>query len=280
MSDRSFVSEVSSTRVVNCTFSGNRPQGGSIGLEATGMDLINTVILGDVTRNRFNMLEPAVPFAYFETSTLFLSDPPPGIITVSHSLLESMNPVGAGNVDGTGVLPEDVFNSPVHAENAPNLLGDYRLLANSPARNAGLGSANMQDFDLSGAPRVEGVIDIGAREYVAVIVSGPIAEDDDGDGVDNGVEEAIGTLPDVADRDNHRHLDYQDGMLVFGVDPTRTGDYILELRRSDDLVSFPTVVATNEMMNFITTVQGLVEVDDPVPVVDGKVFYRLEVRER
>jgi len=62
-------------------------------------------------------------------------------------------------------------------------------------------------IDARGEPRIQGLIDIGAVELSTEILGGGSFEgDDDGDGIVNGVEIALGTNPNVPDLNNPRNL--------------------------------------------------------------------------
>lgn len=75
---------------------------------------------------------------------------------LQYSLVEARNP-GGSNLDGT--LPA---NAPAFIDAA---LGDFRLSAASPARNAGDNAANPRHTDLASQARIQGgTIDLGAYE--------------------------------------------------------------------------------------------------------------------
>ncbi|WP_411846236.1 right-handed parallel beta-helix repeat-containing protein [Roseibacillus persicicus] len=256
--------EEESVDLVNCTIAANASQADTILLNGFGaLSITNTLIWGNETNRADNRPFPATALG--------------STVTVSHSLLTSLDPAGPGNLDGTNLANDPAFQSPQAASSAPSLLGDYALVATSPVRNVGLGSANSQLTDFLGNPRMQGVIDLGALEYTPFATIGGITDDDDLDGVPNGVEIALGTSPTSADLADPRHLCFEDGQFSFGVDLIEQSDFILRLVRSEDLLSFPVVIATNENTDFTVDAEGLLHLSDPSPAASGRAFYRLEV---
>ena len=173
-------------------------------------------------------------------------------------------------------------------------LGDYGgpthtmpPLPGSPAINSG-GSSNPGGTDQRGFPRfINNFLDIGAVEFQGVAEELEFAfdEDIDGDGTSVGVELAIGTNPRVADLDNRRHLSLSSAngselpQYSFGLDRdqlgSESGEIILKLTRSTDLINFDVVVESNESSPFTGFLDELTATD-PSPPAEGKAFYRLE----
>ena len=83
----------------------------------------------------------------------------PSSISFSYSLVEGLDPLGAGNLDGTNVA------------NTPQFVGpsDLRLLLGSPGIDVGNWDS-ATPLDLSGNPREIGTIDMGAYELAPVYV--------------------------------------------------------------------------------------------------------------
>ena len=202
--------------------------------------------------------------------------------TFSHCLFEGEVLSGIGNLDGTLAANDPLFLDPTVPGTESAVNGDFRLAPGSPARNAGLDSANPEPFDLSGIARIEGMIDLGAYEYFSTLtVGGGLHDDSDGDGVSNGIERAIGSLLGSSDPQNNRRLGLMNSSstLSFGVDEAEQTNLILKLVRSTDLNTFPVTIASNEFGPYTVPASGILSVTDPDPPA-GSAFYRLEVTER
>ncbi len=147
----------SSASLVNVTFSGNQATTGGAMYNA-GSDggtcspsLVNVIVWGNTANTG---------------GQIFNNSATP---TLRDSLVEGGCPSGA--TCGGGMLSDDPrFVNPIAATNAPTTTGDYRLLATSPAINAGDNSAVPADVstDLDGNPRiVQSRVDLGAYESQA-----------------------------------------------------------------------------------------------------------------
>ncbi len=105
---------------------------------------------------------------------------------------------GSGNLDGALASNNPLFVAEPAAANAPTSGANLRLMAGSPAFDAGLNSANPESLDLDGNPRIQGTtIDLGAFEGTSVTFSGLYPGlspdgDENGNGLTNFVEYGMG----------------------------------------------------------------------------------------
>jgi len=76
---------------------------------------------------------------------------------------------------------------------------NYHITSGSPLQGAATGSATAVDMDYQ--PRVDGLPDIGADEYVAATCTPGSATDTDADGIPDIVEQSEGTHPCAKDND-------------------------------------------------------------------------------
>ena len=190
---------------------------------------------------------------------------------------------------------DPIFVEPVSPFDAPTVEGDLRLSQTSFGLDIGLEPTSPWVFDAAGESRVlsessnssvEAVIDLGAFEggTEVPVTTISLTDDDDSDGIPNGVELAIGTLPAVADLTDSAHLSLTEASSThanfsFGVNDALQASLILKLTRSTDLVNFNITIATNENTNFTVGSSGIFTINDPNPPT-GKAFYRLEVQAR
>lgn len=154
----------SSPTLTNCSSQGNSAfRGGGIYNEFSSPTLNNCIIW----RNKDNTGTGTANSSVFNAS----STP-----TYSHCIIQGLNPGGTGNLDGTLSATDPLFVLEVNPDFAPTTGGDLRLLAGSPAIDAGDNASNPTTTDLGGRPRKVGTIDLGAYElqplFVNVAVSG------------------------------------------------------------------------------------------------------------
>jgi predicted outer membrane repeat protein len=84
---------------------------------------------------------------------------------ISYSLVQGQNPAGQGNLDGTNAANDPLFVLMPDPDTAPTLVGNLRLMAGSPALNAGINAAVTATSDLAGNARiVNGTVDLGPYE--------------------------------------------------------------------------------------------------------------------
>lgn len=170
-------------------------------------------------------------------------------------------------------------------------LGDYGgptatmpPLLGSPVINGAAGSS-FPFKDQRGFPRIfDGTADLGAVEFQGE--SGEFALtfnlDSDGDGTKNGLENALGTNPLIPDAGSGRNLrltvlPLPNGATVqFGVNEASRATTILRLTRSQDLLSFGTILRSNEDEPFVLSGDSTTAIVDPSPPPGGRAFYRLE----
>jgi hypothetical protein len=177
------------------------------------------------------------------------------------------------------------FADEIDPATAPSSAGDFQLSDGSPAVDAGSNTAyasfdsSVNPVDLAGDPRISGAtIDLGAYERTLNLFT----QDPDFDGIQTGVELALGTNPSLSDLNDPKHLaqlDGSPGALVFGYDASTGSSIVLELKRSIDLINFDVVVASSETGFPPADAAGLITINDPNPPA-GKAFYRLEAREK
>jgi hypothetical protein len=179
--------------LVNCSFQGNHANlGGAVAVSSGTVDLANTVIWGnDATSTAVTGGD-----SIFEGTT--------STVTYSHSLVEFLTPAGVGNLDGTNPANDPNFTSPVNPLTAPATGADLRLQAGSPVIDQGLNSANDTTLELDGLLRFAGsAIDLGAYEFgssasvtfASLFPTLAPGDDDNGNGLSNYLDYALGTDP-------------------------------------------------------------------------------------
>jgi predicted outer membrane repeat protein len=166
-------SDRSSPRLTNVTFSGNRADNGGGMYILLGRPMMTNVTFGG---NRADTTGGGIYIDYNSNSTLVNSilwgDSPDeiynsgGILIIAYS--DVYKPTGV--YSGTGNINADpLFVTPITATAAPTTTGNYRLLAGSPAIDAGNTLSVTAATDLDGNPRVSGAeVDMGAYEYQTV----------------------------------------------------------------------------------------------------------------
>ena len=145
----------------NCSFQGNSASGSGGGIYSFGiggLTLSNCIIWR-------NNGETGTGTA---ASSVFISFH--GSETYSHCLIQGLNPEGTGNLDGTLASNNPLFVLEVDPNSAPTTGGNLRLLAGSPAIEAGDNTKNPTTTDLAGNPRFSGTIDLGAYEMPAPVL--------------------------------------------------------------------------------------------------------------
>jgi predicted outer membrane repeat protein len=205
-----------------------------------------------------------------------------------HCLVQGFNPSGTGNLDGTNALNNPRFAIPVDPASAPTTSGDLRLLAGSPALDAGNDTRNPTMSDLAGNPRKIGTIDLGALEGEVNDPAFFWNTDFDGDGHPFGIEIAMDMDPEAPNPSPL--VGFTTGtngvpVLTFPRTPTPTSDYVLKVMRSSDLSSgsfteifkiTPTTDGSGtELGNTFSTLEDIITFHDQDPP-PGSAFYRLE----
>lgn len=163
-------------------------------------------------------------------------------------------------LDGTDPNVDPLFASEMDPNKAPAQLGDLRLRPGSPLINACDLAFSIVTEDLAGNPRImDGRQDIGA--YEAPLAIARWCRDDDGDGLPYGVEQAIGTNPDVADAGGPLELmstldNTGDPIFQFGHHPLPHPGTHWVLKRSTDMVNFTEILRYGESNSGIPTSEG------------------------
>ena len=148
-----YTGKPSTPELINVTFSGNQAgdRGGAIHNYKSNPTLVNCILWGDSASTEAEIFNVA------------------GTVTVTYSNIQW----ASGIYTGTGNMNVDPrFVKPITATAAPTTAGDYRLLDDSPAIDAGNnlsvtvatdldGNPRIRDGDCRGGPRV----DLGAYEY-------------------------------------------------------------------------------------------------------------------
>ena len=111
--------------------------------------------------------------------------------TYSFSLVQGLNPVGTGNLDGTNPDNDPHFISQPDFNTVPTVSGDLRLQPCSPAINIGENASVPSGIttDRDGNPRFynSGTVDTGAFEYQGAAASDPVVYvNDDASGNNDG----------------------------------------------------------------------------------------------
>ncbi|MDR3219158.1 MAG: carbohydrate-binding domain-containing protein, partial [Dysgonamonadaceae bacterium] len=190
----------SSPDLTNVIISGNSAtDGGGIyiyGSYPTYPTIINVTISGNSATNGGGIYNDDYSFPQIYNSILWgntATSTGANILNINsypdyfNSLVQDEN-LGFPNLDGTDAANDPQFVSPIDASNAPTTAGNYRLLANSPVKDAGDNYMfTWESTDLDGNPRiVNGIIDIGAYEYQMITPDGNgivyVKKDGNGDG--------------------------------------------------------------------------------------------------
>jgi predicted outer membrane repeat protein len=138
-----------SPALTNITVSGNiaATSGGGIYMNSSSPQIGNSIVWGNAAGSNNNVYSTSGSPAY------------------QYSLIQDLNPSGAGNMDGTNPSNDPVFVLPIPASNAPTIDGDYRLQLGSPVLNAGNNALNREPTDIESNPRIqESKIELGAYE--------------------------------------------------------------------------------------------------------------------
>jgi predicted outer membrane repeat protein len=138
-----------SPALTNITVSGNRAttSGGGIYTNNSSPQIGNSIVWGNAAGSSNNVYSAGGSPAY------------------QYSLIQDLNPSGAGNINGTNPSNAPAFMHPVSASAAPSIDGYYRPQLGSPALNAGNNALNREPTDIESAPRIqESQIELGAYE--------------------------------------------------------------------------------------------------------------------
>ena len=229
--------------LINCTLAGNFAtfSNGAIYSRITPYTLENCIVWGNESRG---------------------GPTNPGLLNATHSLLEGYNS-GETNLDGANPA-----NSPLFTNLA---MGDLRLLAGSPAINAGDNLSNFLPEDLSGAPRIqEETIDLGPYEggvspsFILLFPALDPENDENGNGRSNFTDYAMGAHPSGQD-DSSASLVISDDILTASV-RSNAGDVVTELLYSADLSE-----------NSWRPAQEGVDYNFQDPIISGqKTYFRLQ----
>jgi hypothetical protein len=263
--------------LTNSTLSGNSATGGygvGGGIACFGsLTLTNSIIAGNLDNGT--------------APDLRVLNDPANQLEVSYSLIG--NSTGArldqAMVNLNNLIDLDPFLGPL-ADNG----GDTETMAplqGSPVINAGI--ANALTMDQRGFDRI-GATDIGAVEYQGPFDLTPAFDsDDDGDGNAYGVEQALGTDPDVSDPANPRNLTVPvfnatgQPMLSFGIAANAAPGTLWILERSTNLGAFVEIYRFDGTthfdfpgtpINIQSTATGVTITDQAPPA--GKAFYRFK----
>jgi predicted outer membrane repeat protein len=138
-----------SPALTNITVSGNRAttSGGGIYTNNSSPQIGNSIVWGNAAGSSNNVHSTGGSPAY------------------QYSLIQDLNPSGAGNMDGTNPSNDPVFVLPIPASSAPTIDGYYRPQLGSPALNAGNNALNREPTDIESYQRIqESQIELGAYE--------------------------------------------------------------------------------------------------------------------
>ncbi|MEM1082896.1 MAG: right-handed parallel beta-helix repeat-containing protein [Verrucomicrobiota bacterium] len=180
--------------LINCTFHGNHAtdnEDGGGGVFAGGEGERALVVQNCLFWNNAFAGDTTSPEASIRGSSGLARI---GVPVFTNSLVQGWDPPGAGNLDGTDLANDPLFVSPVDPATAPHLTGDLRLLATSPALDAGDNSLISEAFDIDGLPRVQNTtVDMGAYEAIpAAEIS--VFDGDANELTDNGAALDLGVL--------------------------------------------------------------------------------------
>ncbi|MDR2125428.1 MAG: right-handed parallel beta-helix repeat-containing protein [Prevotellaceae bacterium] len=138
-----------SPALTNITVSGNRAttSGGGIYTNSSSPQIGNSILWGNAAGSSSNVHSTG------------------GSPSYQYSLVQDLNPSGAGNIDGTDPSNDPVFVYPIPASSAPTIHGYYRPQFGSSALNAGNNALNSEPTDIESSPRIqESRIEAGAYE--------------------------------------------------------------------------------------------------------------------
>jgi len=183
---------------LNCTFSGNsadRTGGAIYNTRSSSPQFINCIVWnndenGSVTSIGASVANDTDSFPTYVNSLI-----------ANSGGSASWDPL-MGIDNGNNIDADPFFVSPTDPQMAPSTTGSQRLLAGSPALNAGLNDANPMDTDLAGISRIQdSTIDLGPFEgnftaRFATFHPGLEATDDTNDnGLSNYLDYALGADP-------------------------------------------------------------------------------------
>ncbi|MGB6223441.1 choice-of-anchor Q domain-containing protein [Haloferula sp.] len=269
----------------NLTLSGNRASTGGAIFRRSDSNLIlnNSIVWNNLHRGFIgevrDAFSPDNSINSIEPSDQYFSS-----VLQGHDLTG----VGSGNFNGLLPASDPRFAKPIILSfedfSDVNTFRDsnLRLASDSPFIDAGNSAINSYPLDLAGSPRIVGSsIDMGATEFQGSFdeVDLILETDTDGDGVQAGIEAAIGTDPFSADLEHPHHLRIfrqpnGNVRLTFGVDLAQQSRYSLTLKRGESPDSINTFLQNNISTSFVDEIQ--IWNEQP----NGRRFFRLEVFKR
>ena len=198
-------------------------------------------------------------------------DPLSTVITGSHSYVSDLDGWDPSTAEVPLTLTDGNINlAPLGHYGGPTLT--MPPLPGSPAIDPATSisaASDQRGFPIIGNP------DIGAVEFQGETISAePLLSfffDTDGDGTPNGVEQAIGSDPEISDPNHPNRFRITEidanghPSFTFG----RTGDIPLTVTRSTNLIDF-------EFFATVPAGTSILTYTDSNPPADGKAFYRLE----
>ncbi len=258
---------------INCSIQGNHAEdgGGGFMVDQSSPILLNTVIWNNAEDGSLSGLAANIE--------ILESGAQPSNPRYINCLIQGWNGTSSaangdsqstGNFNGTVSANDPDFLSPSNPLAAPQVGGDLAIPADSFLRDKGTDSFNPLDVDVVLNPRIISQIDLGAHEFLDLEILWN--EDDDLDGNIFGLEQALGTDPDVSDPGNERNVRIDNsGRLTFGTNPDARPETRWSITRTTDLSGFTDVIygpsATPPTSPYT----------DSNPPSGGKAFYRLEV---
>lgn len=143
--------------LTNCTVTGNKADieaGGLYVENSTSVTIQNTIIWN----NSANSITNVASATLTETNST---------VTFANSLIHNYTPENQSGTVGVLSNGDPLFINYIDPNSAPNLNGDYRLMANSPALDVGNNSLTTETMDILGNVRVQNTtIDLGAHEGI------------------------------------------------------------------------------------------------------------------
>ena len=143
--------------LTNCTVTGNKADieaGGLYVENSTSVTVQNTIIWN----NSANSITNVASATLTETNST---------VTFANSLIHNYTPENQSGTVGVLSNGDPLFINYIDPNSAPNLNGDYRLMANSPALDVGNNALTTETIDILGNARVQNTtIDLGAYEGV------------------------------------------------------------------------------------------------------------------
>ncbi|MGB0133565.1 hypothetical protein, partial [Dokdonella sp.] len=161
--------------LVNCELTGNTAanNGGAYYSDGTTLDIkivmTNVVISGNragVTSGGIYREQPSYGRSNLWNTIIWNNEDSSGVgtasanhggpgatrLTAAHSLIQGLNPSGAGNLDGTLATNNPLFKQSLDPSMAPSLGGDFHLQLNSPVIDKGDNQARINPFNPAAIP--------------------------------------------------------------------------------------------------------------------------------